>query len=305
MAVGIILEVVWFRSVINFVAKFKGKNYMERRKKYDVFISSKSADYHLAEEVYNFLTANGLSVFIASEELKKIGEAQYADAIDEVLDNSVHMVVVASSLDHIKSKWVKYEWSTFSNDLKSGYRDGNLLTILSGGIELKMLPPSLRHQQSFHFDSYKNDILDYLKICQKDDSKEQKTDIPAFPSHGVNDNYNFKIPYDRGCTILLDNEDHIHKAIYYNGKQIKSERIDYIKTKQEEKVDNEHHPNSTINRIIENAIRQQVAKANVDENTTQADLRHAIRWIMRDNPDIFWFANKYYFDEASSTIKFQ
>lgn len=52
---------------------------------YDVFICSKSEDYHLAEEVYNFLKTNGLSVFIASEELKKIGEAQYANAIDEVL----------------------------------------------------------------------------------------------------------------------------------------------------------------------------------------------------------------------------
>lgn len=147
---------------------------MGQKMKYDVFISSKREDYHLAEEVYDFLSANGLSVFIASEELKKIGEAQYADAIDEVLDNSVHMVVVASSLNHIKSKWVKYEWSTFSNDLKSGYRDGNLLTILSGSIELRTLPASLRHQQSFKFDSYKNDLLDYLQILKKGNNcKEQ------------------------------------------------------------------------------------------------------------------------------------
>lgn len=61
------------------------------------------------------------------------------------------MIVVASSVYNIKSKWVKYEWSTFSNDIKSGYRDSNLLTILSGNIELKTLPTSLRHQQSFNF----------------------------------------------------------------------------------------------------------------------------------------------------------
>lgn len=138
-------------------------------KKYDVFISSKSEDYHYAEEVYDFLTASGLSVFIASEELKKIGESQYADAIDEALDDSDHIVVVASSLDNIRSKWVKYEWSTFSNDLKSGYRDGNLLTILIGNIKLKDLPPSLRHHQSFNYESYKNDILGYLKVRQNDD----------------------------------------------------------------------------------------------------------------------------------------
>lgn len=83
--------------------------------KYDVFISSKSEDYHLAEEVYDFLTKSGLSAFIASEELQKIGEAQYANAIDEALDESVHMVVVASSLRYINSKWVKYEWYNVPN----------------------------------------------------------------------------------------------------------------------------------------------------------------------------------------------
>jgi hypothetical protein len=134
--------------------------------KYDVFISSKSEDYHLAEEVYDFLRSEGLSVFIASEELKKIGEAQYSDAIDDVLDHSIHMVVVASSVEHIKSKWVKYEWSTFSNDLKSGYRSGNLITILTTSIELKSLPASLRHQQSFQIENYKDEILDYLPVIR-------------------------------------------------------------------------------------------------------------------------------------------
>lgn len=38
---------------------------------------------------------------------------------------------------------------------------------------------------------------------------------------------------------------------------------------------------------------------------TVSDIRNAIRWIMRDNPDIFWFAHQYQFDEASSTIHFQ
>lgn len=133
-------------------------------KKYDIFISSKSEDYSLAEGVCDFLKANGLKVFIASRELQKIGEAQYAKAIDEVLDNSAHMIVVASSLENIKSKWVEYEWSLFSNDLKSGYREGNLITILSDAIELKTLPGSLRHQQSFNLNSYKDYILDYLRV---------------------------------------------------------------------------------------------------------------------------------------------
>lgn len=165
---------------------------------YDVFISSKSEDYHLAEEVYNFLKTNGLSVFIASEELKKIGEAQYANAIDEVLDDSIHMIVVASSVYNIKSKWVKYEWSTFSNDLKSGYRDGNLLTILSGNIELKTLPASLRHQQSFNFRSYKDEILDYLNIdkrCEQHNIVKQNTSANIAV---------FKFYSNENCQIMLE-----------------------------------------------------------------------------------------------------
>lgn len=168
---------------------------------YDVFISSKREDYHLAEEVCDFLTKNGLSAFIASEELQKIGEAQYANAIDEALDKSVHMVVVASSLKHINSKWVKYEWSLFSNDLKSGYRDGNLLTILSGSIELKTLPPSLRHQQSFHFDSYKKGILDYLKIHLKKESKIPTKQQQTNPSASV---AVFKFYSSENCQICLE-----------------------------------------------------------------------------------------------------
>lgn len=135
---------------------------MSTETKYDVFISSKSEDYHLAEKVYDFLTAKGLSVFLASKILEKLGESEYASKIDELLDNSTHLIVVSSKLDYINSKWVKYEWSLFSSDLKSGYRQGNLLTILSNSIELKNLPASLRHRQSFRLDAFQENIMGYL-----------------------------------------------------------------------------------------------------------------------------------------------
>ena len=86
----------------------------------------------------------------------------YADVIDEALDATKHLLVVATTIGHIKSKWVKYEWSTFSNDLKSNYRDGNLITILSPDITPRMLPASLRHMQSFSIENFEN-ILPYVK----------------------------------------------------------------------------------------------------------------------------------------------
>ena len=122
---------------------------------YDVFISSKSEDYAYAEEVYQFLVSKGLKVFLSSLELDRLGDAEYAEAIDEALDSSSHMIVIASNISYVKSKWVKYEWSTFCNDLKCGFRDGNVVTILGGNIKLSQLPASLRHKQSFSFDNYK------------------------------------------------------------------------------------------------------------------------------------------------------
>lgn len=155
---------------------------MVKKKKYDVFLSSKREDYHLTRGVYDFLKSHGLTVFLACEELKKIGKSKYADAIDEVLDSSVHMIVVASSLDHITSTWVKYEWSLFSNDLKGGYRDGNLLTILDESIKIKDLPASLRHQQSFLFSNYRLEILDYLYVSEPKEEIESKSQVSQIPA---------------------------------------------------------------------------------------------------------------------------
>ena len=134
-----------------------------KTKKYNVFISSKSEDYKYAEQVYDFLVEHNLSVFLACRELKRIGEAEYANAIDAALDDTEHMVVMLSSPDYAKSKWVRYEWSTFENDKKSGYRDGNLLVIKLPEVEQKMLPPALRHKETFFFDSYQESLLSYLK----------------------------------------------------------------------------------------------------------------------------------------------
>ena len=145
------------------------------KQKYDVFISSKSSDYSLAEELRTFLINNGKNAFLASKELQRIGESEYGKVIDEALDQCHHMIVISTSIDNIKSKWVYYEWSTFSNDIKSGYRTGNLITILGGDIKLRDLPASLRHQQSFFISDYKAGILDYLRPY--DNKAEQGDDV--------------------------------------------------------------------------------------------------------------------------------
>lgn len=56
---------------------------------------------------------------------------------------------------------------------------------------------------------------------------------------------------------------------------------------------------------LKQTIRQYEGVHHVDIDVTESDVRNAIRWIMRDNPDIFWFAHQYHYDEASFTIHFQ
>ena len=56
---------------------------------------------------------------------------------------------------------------------------------------------------------------------------------------------------------------------------------------------------------IEEFIRNQSANLKIEQFTTSDKIRNAIRWIMRNNPDIFWFGHQYHYDEACSTIHFQ
>ena len=53
---------------------------------------------------------------------------------------------------------------------------------------------------------------------------------------------------------------------------------------------------------IERAIRQHYDFINVGNSVTEVEVRHAIRWVMRDNPDIFWFVHQYYFDKDNRIV---
>lgn len=60
----------------------------------------------------------------------------------------------------------------------------------------------------------------------------------------------------------------------------------------------------TLYNKIENAIRNFSDAIPVDVGTTEDDVRYAIRWVMRDNPDIFWFVHQYQYDSDTSLVSF-
>lgn len=53
---------------------------------------------------------------------------------------------------------------------------------------------------------------------------------------------------------------------------------------------------------VEQTIRQYEERLVVGNSVTESDVRHAIRWVMRDNPDIFWFVHQYHFDKENGIL---
>ena len=43
----------------------------------------------------------------------------------------------------------------------------------------------------------------------------------------------------------------------------------------------------------------------LNQSSKPDEIRNAIRWVMRNNPDIFWFAHQYHYDKVNSTIHFR
>ena len=55
---------------------------------------------------------------------------------------------------------------------------------------------------------------------------------------------------------------------------------------------------------IKQALYQQEVVVHVNEDVREDDVRYAVRWVMRDNPDIFWFVHQYSFYQESKTVCF-
>ncbi|MDE7346390.1 MAG: toll/interleukin-1 receptor domain-containing protein [Muribaculaceae bacterium] len=136
--------------------------------KYDVFISCKSEDYKYAEEVYDFLTKNHFNTFLASKELRKLGDSQYRESIEEALDTAEHIIVFSSDPEYPKSKYVKYEWGLFVDLKLDEQKNGNILTILKD-MTPRELPIALRRYESFQFENYQDRLLDYVETEEHKD----------------------------------------------------------------------------------------------------------------------------------------
>lgn len=128
-----------------------------------IFISRKSEDAGYGRKLHAFLAEYGIESFDSEITLEKIGNSNFREVIDEILDETNYMVLIASKIEYLKSKWVKAEWDAFENELRSGRKNGNLILLISKKIQLSELPIALRQKQVFYIEDRPFDkMIPYL-----------------------------------------------------------------------------------------------------------------------------------------------
>ncbi len=140
---------------------------------YDVFISCKSEDYPYAESIYDFLRQNGINTFLASKELRILGDSEYRKAISKALASAYHMIIFASKAEYIDSDWVYYEWDWFITAKLKRKKSGAIITILKD-TDVDKINADLWKYESFSYDSYQEKVLNYVETP---DSRQRKIEL--------------------------------------------------------------------------------------------------------------------------------
>ena len=60
-----------------------------------------------------------------------------------------------------------------------------------------------------------------------------------------------------------------------------------------------------LKNIVETAIRAHDADVQLFPRITENDVYIAIRQVMRDNPDIFWFSHQWNYSQSEAVVRFR
>ncbi len=120
-------------------------------------------DGQLARTVCEYLTGQGLSVFISSDSLEQLGVAEYTKAIDDGLDAARVVVVVGTSRQNLESPWVRYQWNSFFYDTICGVKPAGRLFGYIEGITAQELPRALRQNPILtHSEAALNSLCNFV-----------------------------------------------------------------------------------------------------------------------------------------------
>ncbi len=140
-----------------------------------VFISYKNSDggiitedAHIAESLYKKLEQNHIPTFYSNVTLHELGESHYKEAIEDALDSAVILLLIGTKVDYIQSKWVKYEWDSFHEEILADAKENAIIIpYLSETIGRNEKPRALRNMETFLVERDSEDkvvsfIINYL-----------------------------------------------------------------------------------------------------------------------------------------------
>jgi hypothetical protein len=125
----------------------------EEAKQCQIFISHRTADLGLARWVNQELMARGFRVFCCAETLPRLGESDYALAIDSALEAATCLVIIGTKPEYFDSGWVGYEWRSFLNEIRSGRKPLGKVFTFAGDVSIHLLPLALRNVQMIPYSS--------------------------------------------------------------------------------------------------------------------------------------------------------
>lgn len=148
---------------------------------YKVFISFKNSengvgtyDKEVASQLYNELIKEGIETFFSNVSLLEFGEAAYKDSIEDALSQCTVLVVLGSKPEYLTSRWIKYEWDSFQQDILADIKEGSIITFLKD-IPLDKVPRAIRHYQSFKMDpSVIKTVVSFVKNQLEKSKKSEK-----------------------------------------------------------------------------------------------------------------------------------
>ncbi|MGD0262413.1 MAG: response regulator [Verrucomicrobiota bacterium] len=104
-------------------------------------------DSRLAKKVFTFLTRRGIDAFLSTISLQRMGESDFQRTIDNALESAKVMIVVGTSASNLDSRWVRYEWSSFLNEIISNRKREGEIFVYTKGLHPHQLPFALRQKQ--------------------------------------------------------------------------------------------------------------------------------------------------------------
>lgn len=151
---------------------------------YQVFISFKNTDNNeftqdrqVSEALYKYLSERGIKTFYSNVTLFDFGESAYKEVIDDALDEVRLMVVIGSKKDYLTSKWCKYEWFTYQQNILSNIVKGSIVTYL-GEMALSDVPTGIRHFQSFKLNETPVETVgDFIIHALENDKTPQNEEV--------------------------------------------------------------------------------------------------------------------------------